>query len=130
MQRQRVSSGTAWEEQVGYSRIIRAGQFVEVSGTVAVDEAGQVVGKDDPHLQTKYILSKIEQALGNVGASLQDVTRTRMYVTDITRWEDIGRAHGEFFSEIRPATSMIEVQALIDPECLVEIEVTALVQEM
>ncbi len=129
MQRQRVSSGTAWEAQVGYSRVFRAGQTVEVSGTVAVDDTGRVVGKGDPCEQTKYVLSKIEQALGKVGAGLQDVIRTRMYVTDITSWEDIGRAHGEFFSKIRPATSMVEVQALIDPECLVEIEVSALVDE-
>lgn len=128
MQKQRISSGTDWETLVGYSRVIRAGQTIEVSGTVAVDGNGRIVGQGDPYEQARYILSKIDRSLKKVGASLKDVIRTRMYVTDITRWEEVGRAHGECFGDIRPATSMVEVQALIDPACLVEIEVTAILE--
>lgn len=122
-----ISSGAKWEDIVGYSRAIRVGNIVEVAGTTAVDERGEVVGVNDPYAQTKYILQKIEKALSEAGASLNDVTRTRMFVTDISKWEEIGRAHGEFFREIKPAASMIEVKGLISPGLLVEIEVTAII---
>lgn len=125
--RQNISSGTAWEEVVGYSRAVRIGNVVEVAGTTAVDAAGNVVGVDDPGAQTRYILQKIEIALQEAGASLADVVRTRMFVTDISRWEDIGRAHGEFFRDVKPVATMVEVKGLIDPELLVEIEVTAVI---
>lgn len=124
-----ISSGAKWESIVGYSRAVRVGSVIEVSGTTAVDEQGQVVGIDDPYEQTKFILSKIEKALIQAGAAMTDVVRTRMFVTDIARWEEIGRAHGERFRDIRPAATMVEVAALIDPELLVEIEVTAIVEE-
>jgi enamine deaminase RidA (YjgF/YER057c/UK114 family) len=124
-----VSSGTTWEETVGYSRAVRIGNLIEVAGTTAVDEHGNVVGRDDPYQQTRFILEKIEKALGAASASLKDVVRTRMFVTDIRQWGEIGRAHGEVFREIRPAASMVEVQALIDPELLVEIEATAMVTD-
>lgn len=123
--RQNITSGTSWEKTVGYSRAVRVGGIVEVAGTTAVDENGQVVGVDDPYQQTRHILTKIERALAEAGASLNDVVRTRMFVTDIRRWEEIGRAHGEFFREIQPAATMVEVKALIAPELLVEIEATA-----
>ena len=122
-----ISSGAKWEEIVGYSRAVRAGSIVEVAGTTAVDENGQVVGAGDSYLQTLFIISKIERALKEAGTSLQDVVRTRIFVTNIQDWEAIGRAHAEFFREIRPATTMVEVKALISPEMLVEIEVTALI---
>lgn len=122
-----ISSGAKWEDIVGYSRAVRVGNIVEVAGTTAVDERGEVVGGNDPYAQTKYILQKIEKALSEAGASLKDVTRTRMFVTDISKWEEIGRAHGEFFREIKPAASMIEVKGLINPELLIEIEVTAVI---
>lgn len=127
--RQMVGSGTEWEDLVGYSRAVRVGNIVEVAGTTAVDERGAVIGVDDPFEQTRYILSKIERALQAVGASLADVVRTRMFVTDIRRWEAIGRAHGLVFREIKPVATMVEVQALIDPRLLVEIEVTAILPE-
>lgn len=123
-----ISSGAQWEEIVGYSRAVRIGNLVEVAGTTAVDETGQVVGIDDPAAQTRFILQKIEKALHKAGATLDDVIRTRLFVTDISRWEEIGRAHGEFFQTIKPASSMVEVKALISPALLVEIEVTAVVE--
>jgi len=120
-----ISTGAKWEDIVGYSRAVRIGNIVEVAGTTAVDDKGDVVGMDNPYEQTKFILNKIQHALNAAGASLHDVIRTRMYVVDIARWEDIGRAHGEFFRDIKPVASMVEVKALISPELLVEIEATA-----
>ncbi len=125
IQRKNYSSGAKWEDIVGYSRAVQIGNVLEISGTVATDEQG-VVGKGDFYLQTKFILTKIELVLAQAGYRLQDVVRTRMFVTDITHWEEIGKAHGEFFKDIKPVTSMIGISSLIDPEYLVEIEVTAL----
>ena len=121
-----ISSGTRWEDIVGYSRAVRIGNIVEVAGTTAVDENGQVVGLGDSGEQTKFILSKIERALTSAGATLHDVVRTRMFVTNIADWEKIGEAHGLYFKEVRPAATMVEVKSLISPELLVEIEVTAI----
>lgn len=126
MQRLNISSGAPWEAKVGYSRAVRIGNVVEVSGTVSQD-GDKVIGINDPYEQTKHALAKIEAALVKAGASLHDVVRTRIYVTDISQWEKIGRAHGEFFQAIRPATTMVEVSKLISPELLVEIEATAIV---
>lgn len=126
-QRLTILSGAPWEEIVGYARAVRIGNVIEVAGTTAVDDAGQTVGVDDPGAQTRFILQKIEKALVAAGATLQDVVRTRMFVTDIARWEAVGRAHGEFFRTIKPVASMVEVKALIDPDLMVEIEVTAIV---
>jgi enamine deaminase RidA (YjgF/YER057c/UK114 family) len=124
-----ISTGAKWEEIVGYSRAVRVGSLIEVAGTTAVDQYGEVVGIDDPYEQTRFILSKIEFALIEAGAALKDVVRTRLYVTDITHWEKIGRAHGHYFKEIKPASTMVEINALISPEMLVEIEATAIVVE-
>lgn len=124
--RQLISSGAPWEDIVGYSRAVRVGNVVEVAGTTAVDESGQVVGAADPATQTRYILQKIERALEQAGARLADVVRTRMFVTDIAQWEAIGRAHGEFFKDIKPVATLVQISALIDPELLVEIEATAI----
>ena len=121
-----ISSGTHWENSVGYSRAVRVGHVVEVAGTTAVDEDGNIVGIEDPYEQTKFILSKIDKALSAAGAGFKDVVRTRLFVTDIKRWEDIGKAHGEVFGEIKPASTMVEVKSLITPELLVEIEATAI----
>lgn len=129
MERINYSSGAIWEDIVGYSRAVKIGNTVEVTGTVAVDENSELVGKNDAYAQTRYILEKIEAVLKRAGASMSDVVRTRMFVTDISRWEEYGRAHGEFFSNIKPCTSMIEVKGLIDPAYLIEIEATAVIGE-
>jgi enamine deaminase RidA (YjgF/YER057c/UK114 family) len=128
-ERLNISSGATWEDIVGYSRAVRVGNVIEVAGTTAVDEAGNLVGADDPYEQTKYIIAKIEKALMAAGATLKDIVRTRIFTTDISRWEEIGRAHGEFFREIKPASTMVEVKSLINPELLVEIEASVVLQE-
>ncbi len=125
MQRKNFSSGAPWEDVVGYSRAVLIANSLEISGTVATDDNG-VVGKNDFYAQTKFILQKVEKVLHQAGFSLQDVVRTRMFVTDISQWEEVGKAHGEFFKHIKPATTMVQVSALIDPDYLVEIEVSAI----
>jgi enamine deaminase RidA (YjgF/YER057c/UK114 family) len=127
MERQRFPAGTRWDSVVGYSRAVRVGQFVFVSGTTGLDASGKVVGQSDPHAQTAQALANVAAALAALGASPTDVVRTRMYVTNIDDWEEIGRAHGEMFGELRPATSMVEVSRLISPELLVEIEADAVI---
>ena len=127
--RQQVSSGTPWEAKVGYSRAIRVGNLVYVAGTTASDEAGNVIAPGDVYAQTAYALQKIGRALQEVGASFEDVVRTRSFITDISRWQEFGRAHGEIFSAIRPVSTLVEVSLLVDPAHLIEIEVDAVIAE-
>jgi enamine deaminase RidA (YjgF/YER057c/UK114 family) len=126
--RKKIASGSPWEDIVGYSRAVRVGNIVEVAGTTAMD-GDTLVGAGDMYEQTRYILQKIAKALHEAGASVQQVVRTRMFVTDISRWEEAGRAHGEVFREVKPVATMVEVKNLISPDLLIEIEVTAIIDE-
>ncbi len=127
-ERVNFSSGTKWEPIVGYSRAVRVKRFVYVSGTTATDQQGNLVGAGDASAQTRQTLTNIQTALESLGAKLEDVVRTRIYVTDVTKWEEVGRAHGEFFKTIKPASTMVEVKSLINPQMLVEIEAEAIIE--
>lgn len=126
--KQQISSGTPWEDIVGYSRVIKIGNIIEIAGTTAMD-GNEIIGKADLYVQTKFIFSKIEKLLLQLGTSLNDVVRTRMFVTNITDWQLAGKAHGEFFAKIKPVSTMVEVAGLIDAELLIEIEVTAIIDK-
>ncbi|GAO42283.1 RidA family protein [Flavihumibacter petaseus] len=126
MTRYNYASGAPWENIVGYSRAVKVGNTIEVTGTVALNEKNEIVGKGDAYEQTRFIIEKIGKVLETAGAGLKDVVRTRLFVTDISRWEEYGKAHGEFFKDIRPCTTMVEVSKLISPEYLIEIEATAI----
>jgi len=125
--RENIGTGSPWEDKVGYSRAVKIGNTIEVTGTVA-DDKGELIGGNDPYLQTCFAIEKIESVLGQLGASLTDVVRTRMFVTNIDQWEDIGRAHAKYFADIKPTTTMVEVSQLIDDRYLVEIEATAIIE--
>jgi|SRR6218665_1245413 len=129
MKRTNYSSGAKWEDIVGYSRAVKIGNTIEITGTVSVDENNNLIGENNAYEQTRFILQKIELVLKQTGATLSDVIRTRMFVTDISRWEEYGKAHGEFFASIKPCTSMIEVKGLIEPGYLIEIEATAILTD-
>ena len=123
------SSGSKWEDIVGYSRAVKIGNVIEVTGTVASGDDGKVVGKDDAYAQTKFIYQKIEKVLQQAGAAMKDVVRVRMFVTDISQWQEYGKAHSEFFKTIKPCNTMVEVSALIEPDYMIEIEATAILEE-
>jgi len=127
MQRTNYASGSKWEHVIGYSRAVKVGNIVEISGTVASGDDGKVLGKDDAYAQTKYIYEKIEAVLQRAGATMKDVVRVRMFVTDISRWQEYGKAHSEFFRDIKPCNTMVEVNALIEEDYLIEIEATAII---
>jgi enamine deaminase RidA (YjgF/YER057c/UK114 family) len=126
MERTNYSSGSKWEDIVGYSRAVKVGNVIEVTGTVASGEDGKIFGEDDAYAQTKFIYQKIEQVLKRAGAEMKDVVRVRMFVTDISRWQEYGKAHSEFFKAIKPCNTMVEIKALIEPDYLIEIEATAI----
>ena len=126
MQRTNYASGSKWEDIVGYSRAVKVGNVIEVTGTVASGKDGKVVGENDAYAQTKFIYEKIEEVLKRAGAGMKDVVRVRMFVTDISRWQEYGKAHSEFFKEIKPCNTMVEIKALIEPGYLIEIEATAI----
>jgi len=128
MSRINISSGAKWESIVGYSRVVKIGNHILVSGTTSIGDDGQIVGISDPYRQTIQIIRKIKTSIEKAGGSLSDVVRTRMYVTDIKNWEEVGRAHGEYFRDIKPAATMVEVSNLIEPDLLVEIEVEAIIE--
>jgi enamine deaminase RidA (YjgF/YER057c/UK114 family) len=129
MSRTNYSSGSKWEDIVGYSRAVKIGNIIEVTGTVSSGDDGNVVGRDDAYAQTKFIYQKIEKVLQRAGAGMKDVVRVRMFVTDISRWQEYGKAHSEFFKDIKPCNTMVEVSALIEPGYLIEIEATAILDE-